>query len=251
MAYEIELEFEVDGASRLCLAEPTGADQRAAAGHAHDLLRRLVVPGPGCVASETIDRLPLGDRDRALATLYEALFGDSVRADADCAECGSRFEMRFRLSALVASRRPDGSATGTPPTVRVGEGSLRLPTAADLAGGTPDDLVARLMVSGSPPDAEVAAAAIEAADPALELDLAGICPECGASQTAAFSIHGFLSAALAQDLEQLLGEIHLLATHYRWAFGEILVLTRNERRALLKMVLADLEHGAMLLGGTA
>jgi hypothetical protein len=239
----VALVFGVEGTDTLSLSEPTGADERAARGSAQALLER-VIPGP-----IRVDDLTVGDRDRALAALYRMLYGDDVRADARCVACGSRFEMRFRLGDLVADRRPDGRARDG--VLTMGESILRVPRVRDLGVTAPESLVERLVTAGPLPEIEAASEAIDAADPALELDLTGNCPECGEVQSCGFSMTRFFSAALHQDLAALMSEVHLLATRYGWAFDAILSLTRSERRALHRLVVADLEGTPVRLGQVA
>lgn len=245
MATSFPLAFGVDGTNVLTLAAPTGADERAAAGEALVLLDRLVgtqVP---------VKDLTVGDRDRALAVLYRELYGDRVRADAHCANCEARFEMRFRLSALAASRQPDGSAIGAPPAIRVNDSILRLPRVEDLHARDASDLLQRLLVEGDAPAPEAATQALAEADPALELELGGHCPDCGETQEVAFSMTRFFNAALAQDHDVLMREVHLLARHYHWGFGEILSLTRVERRSLYAFIVAEIEGTRVRIGGVA
>lgn len=236
----VGLTFGVGDARRLRLAPLTGADERAAAGDAHRLLERLADGGDGWIRPAEVGNLPLGDRDRALAALYAHLYGEQVVADARCPGCDRRFELRFSLTALAASRVPDGSAAGDPPQVKVEGATLRLACARDL-DGSPDALIARLLLDGAPPPLEVAEAALEAADPALEIDLAGTCPECGADQKVPFSMRRFFSAALKRDEAFLLREVHLIARAYGWAFDAILGLTREERHAFVRLLLAERE----------
>lgn len=240
---EIRLEFGVGGARRMRFAPIRGADERAADGDPLVLLTRLAAAATGTVGGGEVPLMTVGDRDRALAALYGHVHGDRVVADAICAECTKRYEIGFRFSDLIRRMAPDGSATGDPPAVRVAGSVIRLPRVADL-GGTPEDMLAALLVEGSMPDAEVVEAAIGSADPALELDLSGTCPECSAEQRVPFSMVGFFSAALARDSEFLMRETHLLARAYGWSFGEIMELTRSERQGFVRLVLAEHDAGA-------
>lgn len=234
----IEFRHGTGGLRGARLGALTGTAERAASGDAHRLLALLAEPGEGLAASEGIDALPLGDRDQALAALYVALYGSDVMADARCRDCGGRFELRFDLTALAASRVPDGSACGDPASVRIGDAVVRLPSARDLQGA-PAELICRLTVAGGVPPLADAEASIEAADPALELDLAGNCPDCGESQKIPFSMQGFLSAALRRDLRFLMREVHLVARSYRWGFETILGLSREERQEFTRLILVD------------
>jgi catechol 2,3-dioxygenase-like lactoylglutathione lyase family enzyme len=239
----VALSFPVDGAARLAFRPLTGADERAASGHIRLLLGRLAVAGAGLVAGEMLDRLTIGDRDRALAAFYRDLFGSRIIADTTCSGCGKAFELRFDLDELIAARQPDGSAEGDRPAVTVGKARYRLPTMADLYG-KPEDMLDRLHLDGPPANQESVEAAIEAADPALALDLSGSCPECGQEQVAPFSIAGFLSAAMRRDSSYLLHEVHLIARSYAWDLDTILGLTRDERQALVQLIIADADARA-------
>ena len=238
----VELCFGVGPARRLALAPLTGADEVAAAGP-DDLLHRLARPGGGLIHGDMLLRMSVGDRDRALAALYRDLYGDRIQADAKCVGCGATYEIRFTLSALVAGRQPDGSAAGDPPVLTVGDSQLRLPQMRDLAEG-PEGFLDRLLVVGPVPDAEAAETAIEAADPALELDLAGTCPECGSPQATPFSMAGFLTASLARDRAFLNREVHLIASTYHWSLTEIHSLSRADRQGFARLLIAEREAGA-------
>lgn len=226
----------------MALASLTGADERAEPG-AVGLLRRLAIPGEGLVHGDAIEGLTVGDRDRALAVLYARLYGDSVMADASCTGCGATYEIRFDLSELSRSRRPDGSASGDPPAVTVGDGRLRLPVVSDLTGA-PESLLERLTLEGTVPSTETAAPILEAADPALELDLTGACPECGAAQATPFSMTRFLEAALSRDRAFMVREVHLIASAYHWPHGEILGLSRDDRQSYARLLISEREAAA-------
>lgn len=239
MAAALPLAFGTGGAQAMVLGPFTGRDERDAS-LPEALLARLARDGAGLVSGPAVGQLTLGDRDRALAGLYIALYGRDLRADARCSECGARFELRFDLAALRDSRGPDGSAEGDPPAITVGKSRLRLPTIADLDSPA-ESFLQRLTLSGPVPEEPAAAAALEAADPALELDLAGTCPDCDAKQAVPFSMRRFLAAALSRDRAFLMREVHLIASAYRWSLGEILELTRADRQAFARLLIAERE----------
>ncbi len=245
MARPVPLNFGAGGARTIALAPLTGLDERDAPAP-EALLERMARPGEGLVHGATIRALTLGDRDRALSALYIALYGRDLRADATCSGCGARYELRFDLGVLQDSRVPDGRAEGEPPAIRIGESRLRLPTIADLEGPT-DSFLYRLTEEGPIPAEETAAAAVEAADPALELDLAGTCPNCEAKQAVPFSMRRFLAAALRRDRAFLMREVHLIASAYRWSLAEILGLTRADRQAFARLLIAEREAASTSL----
>ena len=243
MAGSVDLAFGVRHARRIVFAALTGADERVGADADADagaMLDRLALDQDGAVSGPALDELSVGDRDRALAALYGTIYGNDIVADAVCAACTGRYEIRFDLAELSASRRPDGSAAGDPPVIAMGKSKMRLPRWTDIAG-SPDSLLARLTLSGPVPDAEPAARAIEAADPSLELDLAGTCPECGGAQAVPFSMTAFLDAALRRDRAFLMREVHLLASAYHWSHAEILSLTRAERQGYARLLIGERE----------
>jgi len=244
MGSPVELIFGVDGARAMAFAPLTGRDEAATLG-AVALLRQLALPDGGLVYGDAVDALTLGDRDRALATLYTQLYGNDVLADAVCSACKATYEIRFDLAALLASRQPDGSHGGDPPAISVDGSRLRLPTFADL-NGTPTTFLKRLTLDGPVPPEDSAAAAIEAADPALELDLTGTCPECDATQATPFSISRFLEAALKRDRGFLAREVHLIAGAYHWSLAEILSLTRQDRQGFARLLIAEREAALLL-----
>lgn len=231
---EHRLTFGIDGQKCVTLSPLTGAAERVAGGDAQALLRTLMGAASG--DESLADRLTVGDRDRLLAEIYGDLYGWDVLADARCGSCQARFELRFSLGAMLRARQPDG--TGADGTVKVGEARLRLPRVADRADD-PDAFLRLLKISGDPPPLAEAEAALEAADPALVLDLKGTCPECASAQTLPFSICGFLGAALARDHRFLLREAHLIARTYSWGLESILSLTRQERQEFVRLILAE------------
>lgn len=239
MTGTVQLAFGVGGARTMDFAPLTGADERAAPSIGA-LLRRLALPGEGLVHGAAIDAMTVGDRDRAIAALYGRLYGTAVLADAECSVCDEAYEIHFDLSELAQSRRPDGSANGDPLAVTVGDSRLRLPVLADLTG-TPETFLERLTLDGPVPEAEAAGPVLESADPALELDLTGTCPECEAIQATPLSISRFLEAALQRDRVFLEREVHLIASTYHWSLAEILGLSRQERQSYARMLIAERE----------
>ncbi|WP_296425919.1 hypothetical protein [Yoonia sp.] len=239
----MDLCFGVGGAKAIVLAPLTGADEAAAAAPDH-LLRRLALTGERLVHGEELAQMTIGDRDRAIAALFRQLYGDVVQADAVCAGCAATYEIRFSLAALTAGRVPDGTASGDPAAITLGDTRLRLPQMRDFTGA-PDDLIARLVLTGPDPDPQAAEHALEGADPALELDLTGTCPECDTVQATPFSMAGFLQASMQRDRAFLAREVHLIASAYHWSLAEIHSLTRHDRQTYARLLIAEREAGAV------
>ncbi|MEO9651991.1 MAG: hypothetical protein ABJ360_25510 [Roseobacter sp.] len=226
-----QLAFGVECQRTVVLSEPTGKAERAAGGDAQQMLGALLT-------GVDVEQLTRGDRDRALAHLYGNFYTWDVLADTRCMSCDARFELRFSLRDMLAARQPDGTATGTPPQIAVEASRLRLPCVKDRAE-TPEEFLKLLTLDGPAPALETAEAALEQADPALEFDLPGTCPDCGETQSVPFSMSKFLSAALTRDYQFLMREVHILARTYRWSLDSILALTRAERQEFVRLVLAD------------
>lgn len=117
---ELELSADVEGKRVVALRELRGADELAlpaAEGRTleralFELVRGLVVAGPGMVEPASLGQITLADRDRLYAALQRTLFGDAIEAVARCGACGTDYELRFALQALEAARPPRLDAEG-------------------------------------------------------------------------------------------------------------------------------------------
>ena len=259
----VALATGVDGRRWAKLRPLTGEDELAvdpgepAAGDA--LLERLLVAataaaptiGPGSVPA-----LSVADRDRLLAAVYRAQFGDLVEGVVRCARCAEPFEFGFSLDELAA-----GLVAGEPfpvqgPDARgyyqLGDGTrFRPPTGRDLeavaempAGEAADALLARCVDTPSNDfDRAAVQVAMERLAPILNLDVDTECPHCGAVQVAAFDIERHLLGSLAQERRFLTHEVHRLAAAYGWGLAEILRMDRDDRRTLVRRVEAELGTG--------
>ena len=236
----------------------TGEDQRAlhgGAGAARGLLARLCVDDDGPGATD-IGSLSAADRDRLLAALWQHEFGDTILATHRCGDCRELFDLSFSLAGLVESLeampRPedvDGMTPDGHARLKTGQ-TVRPPTAVDEAAvaampvATAADALARRCVSGGAlPAPDVLDRVLDWLDPVVDVDLVGVCPECGARQAVRFSIEHYLMTALRLEQRRLMREIHLLAATYGWSLGEVLSLDRQERQVLTAHVEAD-RHAA-------
>jgi hypothetical protein len=96
------------------------------------------------------------------------------------------------------------------------------------------------MVTGDPADnRDLLLAAMEEAGPVLDVDVDAACPDCGGSQSVRFDLQSHLLRSLAHEKRFLVREVHLIATAYGWGHGEILGLTRQERRAFTSLIMAE------------
>lgn len=83
---------------------------------------------------------------------------------------------------------------------------------------------------------EAASDALQAAAPLIDLELAARCADCGHEQSAHFDLQSFLLQRLINERENLLAEVHLLASTYGWSLSEILSLARSTRRQLANAI---------------
>ncbi len=215
------------------------ANHQAAAGRAAALLEAV----RGKVAAET---LPVGERDRLLLGLFELNFGTTLHGTGACDACGTELELVLEVRRLLAE-----PAAQRPPVVTIG-GADRGASASPAWAmswrppGRPDRratwrrLCAGRSDDGSLSDEDVARIgdALLAADPLLDPEIGGTCPECGAQQAFGLDVATFVWERLAARARRLMGEVHLLARAYGWSEGEILALSPARRSAYLAMVTA-------------
>jgi hypothetical protein len=213
----------------------TGADELALEGTglaaAIGLLTRL--------GDLEIESLTLSQIDRALAGLYQMLYGDTADCQVTCRACGEAYEFTLDLPAIISaqdSERP-GPPDDTGCWVLPGGARLRAPRPADLAGD-PGDLASRVTLSGTADISEIAAF-LERAAPVLTLDLDAPCPACDHAATVRFDLADYLTRRLTAERPFLIREAHLIAARYGWSHAEIMGLTRTDRRAYAGLIEAE------------
>lgn len=232
--------------------ELTFAAGEAFAGTA--LIDKLLVPAAGaCVGPGQADALPVADRDRLIAALYKACFGERIESVCRCGACGERFEFNFLIDE-IASRAADGRAAEGPDAdgyfALESGGRFRLPTVTDLkaiAGFDRDTALARLRerCTQDATGHDDIDAAMERAGPLLSCDLDARCPNCSNGETVRFDIEHYFLTALAVERRYLTREIHILASAYHWPLSEIVSLPREDRRALVRCVKAGQRAGVL------
>jgi hypothetical protein len=216
-------------------------------------LGRLLVDTPGTtVGPRRAKELAVCDCDRLFAAIYLKYFGERMEGSALCQDCNEPFESSFSLRELMTSMEDAGAAKAAGPD----EGGIytlpdgrrfRLPTADDhnsVTGLGTERAVAALLercvVEGDPMESpEIIQTAMEEVGPVLALDLEATCPNCGALESVRFDVQKYLSRALASEERFLNHEVHLIAMAYGWGHDEILSLTREDRRAFVRLIEAD------------
>ena len=250
LAYQVGLRFAPDrGPVRL--RELTGFEERSvidgSTASAIRLLDELLLPlEDGGLHRGQVGELPAADRDRLLVAVFQSAYGERVEGTVRCAKCDNLFDLSFSLPDLAASleagREQEGIEALPDGTFRLGDGRrFRLPAGRDecaIAGLHGEEaenaLLDRCRVEGEvaldPAEFQRLAERIA---PVLDLDLDAACPECGSTQRFGFDIQSYLLNAIIQERNRLTSEVHRLATAYGWGLGEILSLSRSERRTLV------------------
>jgi hypothetical protein len=208
------------------------------------LLDRLLVNVDGGIGG-----MALSDRDRLYAALYRDCFGDDVDCVATCASCGEAYELGFALSALAdhqtSKQLDDLEGPDDEGFYRTSAGArIRRPTVTDLAavnGQRPEDAIAALITRCVDPhsadvELDVIEHCLERIAPILDIDVAAHCPHCAAPQSVPFSLESQLIHGLAQERRFLTQEVHRLALAYGWGLGDILSLSRADRRTLVRQI---------------
>ena len=204
---------------------------------------------------DEIARLSIGQRDFALLNLRAALFGQEMVGLTVCPTCHANVELRLNADdiASVSSDEPGAVLTVAQDDW---EASFRLPTSLDL-GELPADadlaansrrLVERCLLSVCRGEVEVPlqdvspalVTAIEdrmaEADPLADIQLSVHCPECHHGWEVPFDIISFLWDEVNAWAEQLLTEVHVLASAYGWSEPDILGLSSNRRQFYVRLI---------------
>jgi hypothetical protein len=233
----------------------TGAEVIAAweAGHGrHPLDRALILAAVAAPDAgwDALCRLRIGERDRLLFALREAMSGEQLPCYVACPACGAGLELTLRTGDLhvgVGDHDADVAWDDYHAQVRAPD-SLDL--AAVVRAGSPDAglgvLVARCVEvrrgdAAVPAEAlpapllDAIAARMAALDPGAELVLAMTCPDCGHAWGPRFDIAEYLWNEVAVRAHGLLRDTDVLARVYGWSEAEILALSDLRRRAYLEL----------------
>lgn len=208
------------------------------------LLQLLILDvGKGEISDSA--KIVTADRDRVIAKLYISLYGIKIESTIECSGCGEKFDLGFSLEDLLAHFQPDLVLKKEDGIYEIEPGiRFRLPTGEDeLAAEGSDVKIAEMMIlkrcliSGDPDgDREKVEQRMAEVAPVLSQDINAICPECSLNQTVMFDIQSFFLNRLIGERKNLLQEIDLIASNYRWSHREILDLPRNLRKQYAKLI---------------
>ena len=186
-----------------------------------------------------LDALPVALLHRLYLAIYRELYDGPVQNAARCIACREPFEFELDLEAVTAAQDAEADCAGASADGwwrLPGGGEIRAPHSADLHGGLSGLLAA--ITRGEVPEAE-ASAFLERAAPLLDFEVETACPHCAETQDLRFSMPRYLVRKLAGERPFLIREVHLLASAYRWPHGEIMALTRGDRRAFAGLIQAE------------
>lgn len=220
----------------------------------------------GLLASELV----ASDRDALLAALHRRCWGDRIVTTLTCSRCEQLFDLSFELSAVqryLCGLESSWDADGRGRVVHPSGVALQIPRLAqeiETASRDPRTGAERLAESCGAYSAEALAAvasdvtrnaaleadsdaarkaaleaasdALHAAAPIIDLELSASCADCGHEQSAHFDLQSFVLQRLINERENLLAEVHLLASAYGWSLSEILSLARSTRRQLANAI---------------
>ena len=204
------------------------------------------------VTADDARSLTLGDRDALMLRVRAMATAGPLECSTAC-ECGERLELTADPGTLLLGRY-EGTAEWYERDLGGQLVRFRLPTGGDqeeaaaLAAVDPDaaaGLVLRRCVAavdGSQPrelHPSVAAAlpsAMAELDPQADVALEAPCPACGARVEVALDVAGFVLAELRRAADDLLHDVHRLATAYHWSERDIVAVAPARRRRYLELV---------------
>ena len=197
---------------------------------------------------DALARLTVGERDAALLTIRERVFGSQLSSVSHCPACATETEQTFCIDLVrvpaLAERARVVSVEANGRTTR-----YRLPNSEDQASiaGCADVHEARtrlveqcLIPEGDQQpvpttfdDATVALIARRMAecDPQADVVMAVTCPSCSQQWSESFDIVSFFWAELDAWASRVLDDVHHLALAYGWPESDILAMTSSRREA--------------------
>lgn len=183
---------------------------------------------------DAIAATPLSARDRALLALRAALFGPAIRCREYCATCGEVLDLDLTAEAIGLGTispafppAPHGIlADGAPVRALTASDAIAAEAAPDLAAAR---AILRARAAPEAEDGPELDAALEALDPAAQVELDLRCPVCGATETRALDVPAFVWHEVEARIPRLLREVAELARAFHWSEHDILALPAARR----------------------
>jgi hypothetical protein len=199
---------------------------------------------------------PIGQRDRHLLDVREALFGSRLNCLTTCPKCSERLELGFEVAQLHAI--PLNSQLQEKYLISIDdcEVQFRLPNSSDLLqiSNLADVMLARRSLfercvlqatrAGNPISIDDISEEVSNAiatrmaelDPQADMQILLTCPTCLCQWSTGFDIASFLWVEINAWASRILNEVHRLASAYGWSEAEILTLTPMRRQLYLDMI---------------
>ena len=239
---------EISGALELAIADTAGGDRVDGATAA--LTAALGHLGGEPPTRDRVLDLCVDDRRWLMQRLAVELGIAAAWLTATCGGCGHPFDVRVELARLAVKPAGEGYPVATVKT-SAGTVRVRVPTGRDqlAIAGLDDATALRALVRrcatpdpGVLADAELeqVGRAVEEVSPEVTLAVETECPACG--HAARVPVDPYLCLGAGDD--NLIDEVHQLASGYHWSESEILGLSRERRRRYLGLV-RELAPGTM------
>jgi hypothetical protein len=229
------------------------------------------------VTEPVMRRLLIADRQYLLLKLRELTFGSRVEGTLYCPwpQCAAKVDLDFSTADVPVKRceniapsyrielSPEAAVDDAGAEQRVL--TFRLPNGEDeellapTLAGNPAQALTRLLErcivtpqAGQDPAAAAVARlsararweieqAMEDRAPAVDLDMALVCAECGRGFTAPFHLQDFLFGELQISRDLLYRQVHYLAYHYHWNEREIMEMPRAKRLTYIDILAEENE----------
>lgn len=224
---------------RVAVGEPSGAEELLVLESVDAPVETMLALASRLVSGiDDWRALPAVDLAAAALLVRRTWIGRTIRTDAFCPApgCGERIDIAFSVEEYVDHHRPRtcrGVAEPEPGVWELAGVRFRVPTIGDLLDGTLGDCIA----DGAPRAvARRIERALHALAPPLAGELAGVCPECGATVELWFEPVDYVLAELREASAALFQQVHELASAYHWSEQAILALDRRRRSRYVELV---------------
>ncbi|MDD5267129.1 MAG: hypothetical protein PHO08_08365 [Methylococcales bacterium] len=199
----------------------------------------------------------IGQRDDALLTLRESLFGVHLEATAQCPVCRESLELAFETGQIRVQSEAESQKCQVEAENYVV--TFRLPTSADLIAVMELEspvlspkalLLQRCILSAQHCDQAIDAQQLPPdliqriqndmarLDPQAETLIALSCPQCHHDWQLNFDIAAYLWDEIGDWAQRILREVHTLARAYGWSERDILEMNAQRRRSYLELLWA-------------
>jgi hypothetical protein len=196
----------------------------------------------------------IGERDARLLQVRELLFGSTLHNTANCPFCGTKTEWESLLDSFKLQTIGDATIPNLTDLNHEGyQIRFRLPNSADLlelADASPDVgtdvLLQKCIVQAShhslgATDLPVGVKEriireMEKNDPQANISLQLSCPDCKQEWVLNFDIMQYLWMEIDAWARRTIGDIGLLAYHFKWSENDILGMSRFRRNLYLNMI---------------